>query len=105
MEDVTVISCFCFQALVSVKRLQKFLNMEELDPDHVERTETSDMHAGNISRPFNCRCHDVEIKKSKENTIPKTTFLITLPKRTIIMSHLFNQQDAPGSVNSLGIHK
>ncbi|CAB4033149.1 multidrug resistance-associated 1-like, partial [Paramuricea clavata] len=29
------------QALVSIKRLQKFLNMEELDPSHVERTGTS----------------------------------------------------------------
>ena len=39
----------CFQALVSIKRLQKFLNMEELDPDHVERTGTSDIDQGIIS--------------------------------------------------------
>ncbi len=39
---------FCFQALVSIKRLQRFLNMEELDPSHVERTATSSMDQGNI---------------------------------------------------------
>ncbi|XP_046853046.1 multidrug resistance-associated protein 1-like isoform X2 [Xenia sp. Carnegie-2017] len=29
------------QALVSIKRLQRFLNMEELDPNHIERSDIS----------------------------------------------------------------
>lgn len=41
-----------FQALVSIKRIQKFLNMEELDPKAVERTDASGIDQGNIDLCF-----------------------------------------------------
>ena len=40
--------CFCFKARVSIKRLEEFLDLEELDPDNVQRESRKDKEIGHL---------------------------------------------------------
>ena len=39
---------FCFEARVSIKRLEEFLDLEELDPDNVQRKSRKNKEIVNL---------------------------------------------------------
>ena len=45
---VMLSSFFCFKARVSIKRLEEFLDLEELDPDNVQRKSRKNEAISNL---------------------------------------------------------